>query len=114
MGIHLTDAARMRMREYLDRDAGALGVRFGIRRTGCSGYGYTVDLAHRIDEDDTVFDEAGIRLVVAAKALPFIDGTEIDFAREGINASFVFRNPNVTGECGCGESFTVAAPADAS
>jgi iron-sulfur cluster assembly protein len=110
MAIQLTQPARDRMRDYLARNPAALGVRFGIRRTGCSGFGYTVDLAERIEADDRVFDNEGLRLVVDAKSLPFVDGTEIDFQRRGINASFVFSNPNATGGCGCGESFTVDAP----
>ena len=111
MGIRLTEAARQRMHDFLAKDAGACAIRFGIRRTGCSGFGYTVDLAQAIDSDDTVFDQDGLRLVVDRKALPFVDGTEIDFRREGLNAAFVFRKPNATGECGCGESFTVDARA---
>ena len=107
MAIQLTAAARERMHDYLAKDPVALGVRFGIKRTGCSGFGYTVDLAKAIAENDRVFEQDGLRLVIDAKALPFVDGTEIDFQRQGINAAFVFRNPNATGECGCGESFTV-------
>ncbi|MEO7430592.1 MAG: iron-sulfur cluster assembly accessory protein [Dokdonella sp.] len=109
MAIQLTPAARDRMQDFLKKDPAALGVRFGIKRTGCSGFGYTVDLAEAIVENDRVFDQDGLRLVVDAKALPFVDGTEIDFQRAGLNATFVFRNPNATGACGCGESFTVAA-----
>lgn len=107
MTIQLTTAARDRMRDFLARSGAAAGVRFGIRRTGCSGFGYTVDLAESVGENDHVFDDDGVRLVVDAKWLPFIDGTEIDYQRQGLNANFVFRNPNATGECGCGESFTV-------
>ncbi len=109
MAIQLTNAARRRMQDFLARTPAALGVRFGIRRTGCSGFGYTVDLADAIAENDRIFDQDGLRLVVDAKALPFVDGTEIDFRRDGLNSAFVFRNPNATGECGCGESFTVEA-----
>lgn len=107
MSIQLTPAARQRMQDFLARTPTALGVRFGIRRTGCSGFGYTVDLAEAITGSDRVFEQDGLRLVVDAKALPFVDGTQIDFRREGLNAAFVFSNPNATGECGCGESFTV-------
>lgn len=107
MSIQLTEAARSRMQDFLAREPEAVGVRFGITRTGCSGFGYTVDLARAIAENDTVFDEGGVQIVVDRKALPFIDGTEIDYRRQGLNTSFVFRNPNATGECGCGESFTV-------
>jgi iron-sulfur cluster assembly protein len=111
MAIQLTAAARQRMHDFVARQPDAYGERFGIRRTGCSGFGYTVDLATAVAESDTVFEQDGLRLVVDREALPFVDGTEIDFQRQGLNASFVFRNPNATGECGCGESFTVEAQA---
>jgi iron-sulfur cluster assembly protein len=111
MAIQLTAAARQRMHDFVARQPDAYGVRFGIRRTGCSGFGYTVDLATAVAESDTVFEQDGLRLVVDREALPFVDGTEIDFQRQGLNASFVFRNPNATGECGCGESFTVETQA---
>ncbi|MBA8883791.1 HesB/IscA family protein [Dokdonella fugitiva] len=111
MTIQLTTAARQRMQDFLAKEPAACGVRFGIKRTGCSGFGYTVDLATSVAGDDTVFEQDGVRLIVDRKALPFVDGTEIDFQRQGLNAAFVFRNPNATGECGCGESFTVEAQA---
>ncbi|HEX5354195.1 MAG TPA: iron-sulfur cluster assembly accessory protein [Rhodanobacteraceae bacterium] len=107
MAIELTPAASARMRDFLGQHPTATGVRFGIKRTGCSGFGYTVDLTGEVTDADKVFDFDGIKLVVDAKALPFVDGTRIDYTREGLNASFVFNNPNATGECGCGESFTV-------
>ena len=110
MAIQLTEAARQRMQDYLAR-TGAVGVRFGVKRTGCSGYGYTVDVADAQADEDIVFDLDGVRVLVDPKWLPFVDGTEIDFRREGLGAQFVFRNPNATGECGCGESFTVAPAA---
>ncbi|SFN35684.1 HesB/IscA family protein [Dokdonella immobilis] len=111
MPIQLTEAALNRMHAFLARNPDAVGVRFGIRKTGCSGYAYTVDLARAVAENDQVFDQDGIRVLVDAEALPYVEGTEIDFKRHGLNASFVFRNPNATGECGCGESFTVDSPA---
>lgn len=107
MAIELTSAASARMRDFLDKNPSAPGVRFGIKRTGCSGFGYTVELAGEVGGEDTVFDLDGVKLVVDAKALPFVQGTRIDYAREGLNWAFVFHNPNATGECGCGESFTV-------
>ena len=107
MDIQLTPAARERMRSFLAAKPGAAGVRFGVRKTGCSGYAYEVEIADCIDDGDQVVEHDGIRLVVDRKSLPFVDGTRIDFARQGLNAAFTFRNPNVTGECGCGESFTV-------
>ncbi|MBU6417207.1 MAG: iron-sulfur cluster assembly accessory protein [Xanthomonadaceae bacterium] len=111
MAIELTPAASARMRDFLGKNPSAPGVRFGIRRTGCSGFGYTVDLASEVTNADKVFDLDGVKVVVDAKALPFVDGTRIDYAREGMNAAFVFHNPNATGECGCGESFTVESRA---
>ena len=107
MAIELTPSAAARMSDFLDKHTSAQGVRFGIKRTGCSGFGYTVDLAGEVTGADKVFEVDGINLVVDAKALPFVDGTRIDYAREGLNAAFVFHNPNATGACGCGESFTV-------
>jgi iron-sulfur cluster assembly protein len=110
MAIQLSPAARTRMQDFLARNPSAPAVRFGVKKTGCSGFGYTVDLAEAIADNDRVFDLDGIRVVVDAKSLPFVDGTEIDFERQGLNATFVFKNPNATGECGCGESFTVGEP----
>lgn len=109
MNIQITEVARERMRSFLAERPGAAGVRFGVRKTGCSGYAYEVEIAERIEADDQTLDQDGITLVVDRKIIPFVDGTQIDFARQGLNAAFVFRNPNVTGECGCGESFTVGA-----
>jgi len=109
MTIQITSAARERMRKFLAAHPGAAGVRFGVRKTGCSGYAYEVEIAEHVAANDDVLEQDGVRLVVDRKSLPLLDGTEIDFARQGLNASFVFRNPNATGECGCGESFTVEA-----
>lgn len=111
MSIELTPLAAARMRDFLGRNPGAAGVRFGIRKTGCSGFGYTVDLTDAIVAEDQVFELDGVRVVVDAKSLPFVDGTRIDYVRNGLNTAFVFQNPNATGECGCGESFTVDASA---
>ena len=113
MNIQLTPAARERMQNFLATKPEAAGVRFGVRKTGCSGYAYVVEIADKVGEGDRLIEQDGITLVIERKSLPFVDGTEIDFVRQGLNASFVFRNPNVTGECGCGESFTVAEQADA-
>ena len=107
MNIQLTVAARQRMQNFLAANPQAAGVRFGVRKTGCSGYAYTVDIAERIAANDRVLEQDGLTLVVDEKSLSLVDGTEIDFARQGLNSMFVFRNPNSTGECGCGESFTV-------
>lgn len=107
MSIQITDAARQRMHDFLAQAPKAPGVRFGVRRTGCSGFGYVVDLADSVTGDDRALEIDGIPLIVDSRSLPLLDGTVIDYQRQGLNASFVFHNPNATGECGCGESFTV-------
>jgi iron-sulfur cluster assembly protein len=106
--IRLTEAAAARVAAFVSDKPGSVGLRFGVRRTGCSGWAYTVDLADAIAADDHVFDLHGVRIVVDQRSLPLVAGTEIDFARKGLNAEFVFRNPNVKGECGCGESFSTS------
>jgi iron-sulfur cluster assembly protein len=111
MNINLTAAAQERMHAFIASEANAVGVRFGVRKTGCSGYSYTMDVASDIKPNDTVVEQGGLKLIVDAKNIALIDGTEIDFARQGLNATFVFRNPNSTGECGCGESFHVDSAA---
>lgn len=105
-GISLTDSAVARIREFLARDGGE-GLRIDIRRTGCSGYAYDVALARQIDDSDHVFEQDDLKIVVADKAMAMVAGTTVDFVEEGLVREFRFRNPNVTGECGCGESFTV-------
>ena len=82
-------------------------MRLGVTKTGCSGYSYVINYAEDITDADIVFEDKGVKVVVAADALPLIDGTEVDFVKSGLNEAFSFRNPNVTGECGCGESFNV-------
>lgn len=107
MAIHLTETAARRVRDYLARNAGAVGLRLGVRRSGCSGWTYTVEFAESVGAADVEMDAAGIRLVVAADSLPLLDGAEIDYVREGLNEKFTFRNPNAASQCGCGESFSV-------
>jgi iron-sulfur cluster assembly protein len=107
MSISITPPARERIHQFLAQTPGAAGVRFGVKRTGCSGFAYVVDLADAAQPGDHTLDVDGIRLIVDDKSLPMVEGTVIDFRRQGLNASFVFHNPNATGECGCGESFTV-------
>ena len=109
MAVSLAPAALDRIRGYLASAPGALGLRFGVKKTGCSGWGYVADLAKEQRPDDTVFDVQGVRIYVDAESLSLVDGTEIDFLKQGLNEQFVFRNPNVTAECGCGESFTTRA-----
>ena len=107
MSISITPPARERIRQFLAQTPDAVGVRFGVKRTGCSGFAYVVDLAETAQPDDQRLEVDGISLLVDAKSLPMVEGTVIDFRRQGLNAAFVFHNPNATGECGCGESFTV-------
>jgi len=106
MAVTLAPAALDRVRGFLEASPAALGLRFGVKKTGCSGWGYVADLAKEQRPDDTVFDVQGVRIFVDAESLSLVDGTEIDFLKQGLNEQFVFRNPNVAGECGCGESFT--------
>ena len=106
MAIELTDAAAERVRTFLEKEGGKI-FRFGIRKSGCSGWAYTVGLDQQADENDAVFVDKGISIAVDRDNLAFLDGTQIDFIREGLNHVFSFKNPNVTDECGCGESFSV-------
>lgn len=107
MAISLTDSAAERVRSYLERRGHGVGLRLGIKKTGCSGYAYVIDYADSIDPDDVVFDVLDVKVVVDSESLKLIDGTQVDFVKEGINEAFKFRNPNVKGECGCGESFNI-------
>jgi iron-sulfur cluster assembly protein len=107
MPISLTLSAVERVQNYLEKRGHGLGLRVGVRKTGCSGYAYTIGYADSIDPDDVVFDGQGIKVIVDSNSLEFIDGTEVDFVKQGINEAFKFRNPNIKGECGCGESFSV-------
>jgi iron-sulfur cluster assembly protein len=106
MPITLTPAAADRARQFIATTPGGQGLRFGVRKSGCSGFAYVVDVAEAARPDDAVFEVAGVRVLVDAASLPHVEGTEIDFVRRGLNQEFVFRNPQVKGECGCGESFT--------
>lgn len=105
--IKLSPAARARCAEFLARQPGASAVRFSVKRSGCSGYSYVVDLADELADDDLLAECEGVPVAVAESAVPMLQGMQVDFRREGLNAQFVFENPNVTGACGCGESFTI-------
>jgi iron-sulfur cluster assembly protein len=107
MAINLTPSATERVRSFMNRDGG-LGLRLGVRKTGCSGWAYIVEMADQIDPDDVVFEQDDIKVVVKNDNLTFLDGSTIDFVSEGLISTFRFDNPNVTDECGCGESFTVS------
>ena len=107
MAITLTDSAADRVRSYLDKRGKGIGLRLGVTSTGCSGYSYVINYADEIADSDVTFEDKGITVIVDPEALQLIDGTEVDFVKNGLNEAFSFRNPNISGECGCGESFTV-------
>jgi len=105
--ITLTDTAADRVRTFLASRGAGIGLRLGIKKTGCSGFAYIVNYADEVSEDDVVFDSDDVKVIVDRQSLELIDGTEVDYVREGLNEAFRFRNPNATGECGCGESFSI-------
>jgi iron-sulfur cluster assembly protein len=107
MAITLTESAAQRVQSYLDERGTGVGLRLGVKKTGCSGFAYVVNYADEVGEDDVVFENAGVTVLVDREALELIDGTQIDFVKQGLNEAFKFRNPNAAGECGCGESFNV-------
>ena len=107
MALSLTPAAAARIDERLKARGHGVGLRIGVQKTGCSGYAYVVNYADDIAENDAVFESQGLKIVVDPEALALIDGTEVDFVKSGLNEAFQFKNPNVAGECGCGESFSV-------
>lgn len=108
MAITLSQAAQKHVRGQLDNRGKGLGIRLGVRTTGCSGLSYVFEFVDAANDEDKVFDSGAVRVYVDPKSLVYLDGTELDFAKEGLNEGFVFRNPNVTAECGCGESFHVS------
>jgi iron-sulfur cluster assembly protein len=107
MPISLTPAAAERVRTFMASRGKGIGLRLGVKQTGCSGYAYVVSYADEVSARDVVFDVSDVKVVVDSESLKYVDGTEIDFVRQGLNEAFKFRNPNVKGECGCGESFNV-------
>ena len=106
MAVTLTSSAVERVRQYLAETPGGIGLRFGVRKSGCSGWAYEIGIASETRADDVVFQGDGVDVRVDADSLEQVDGTEIDFVTQGLNQQFVFRNPQVADECGCGESFT--------
>ena len=107
MAIALTEQAADRIREQLARRGKGLGLRVGVKTSGCSGYSYVIDYADEISKNDHVFEQNGAKVVVDSESLSFLEGTTLDYRREGLNQVFRFINPNVKDQCGCGESFSV-------
>ncbi len=105
--ITLTEKAAQHVTRYMERRGGAQGLRLGVRTTGCSGLAYKLEYVDAPNDEDSIFESQGVKVFVDPKSLPYIDGTELDFAREGLNEGFKFQNPNVKDECGCGESFRI-------
>ena len=107
MSVQLTEAAARHVKSHAEKEGLENSLRVGVRTSGCSGFMYTVDYVHEIDDSDVIYEQHGVKLVVSRKSLPFLEGMELDFIRDGLNQRFDFRNPNVKDMCGCGESFTV-------
>ena len=107
MTIHLSEIAASRVRNFLDNRGNGYGLRLGVKTTGCSGLAYVMEYVDELQEGDEVFESKGVKVVVDKKSLVFLDGTEVDFAKVGLNEGFQFKNPNAKDACGCGESFTV-------
>jgi iron-sulfur cluster assembly protein len=107
MAITLTEPAADRVRSFLANRGKGVGVRLGVKTSGCSGMAYVLEFVDDLDDNDLVFEDRGVKVIVDRKSLVYLDGTELDYGKEGLNEGFKFNNPNVKGECGCGESFTV-------
>lgn len=107
MAITLTEAAATHVSRYIARRGKGIGLRLGVKTTGCSGLAYKLEFADDAAPEDVSFESHGVRVLVDPRSLVYIDGTELDFVREGLNEGFRFNNPNVKSECGCGESFKV-------
>jgi iron-sulfur cluster assembly protein len=105
--ITLTESAAGQVRKSLQQRGKGEGLRVGVRTSGCSGMAYVIEYADQIDPSDHVFENYGVKVIVNPKSLVYLDGTQLDFVREGLNEGFKFNNPNVKDECGCGESFNV-------
>jgi iron-sulfur cluster assembly protein len=107
MAISLTEKAAKHVNRNLEKRGRGVGLRLGVRTTGCSGLAYELEYVDEPLPEDQIFESQGVKVFVDPKSLPYIDGTELDFAREGLNEGFKFQNPNVKDECGCGESFRI-------
>jgi iron-sulfur cluster assembly protein len=107
MGITLTNTAAERVKSFLTNRGKGEGLRLGVKTTGCSGMAYVLEFVDTIEDDDKVFESNGVKIIIDPKSLLYLDGTELDYGKEGLNEGFKFNNPNVKDTCGCGESFTV-------
>jgi iron-sulfur cluster assembly protein len=105
--ITLTENAAKHVQSYMAKRGKGVGLRVGVRTSGCSGMAYKLEFADDLKAEDIAFESHGVKVIVDPKSLPYLEGTELDYTREGLNEGFKFRNPNVKDECGCGESFNV-------
>lgn len=107
MAIQVSERAGEKIRAFIAQRGRGVGLRLGVKTTGCSGLAYLLEFVDQVTSDDLLFEQHGVKLIVAQKALPYLEGLELDFVRDGLNEGFKFNNPNVKGECGCGSSFRV-------
>jgi len=107
MAITVTQAAAERVNDFLSNRGKGIGLRLGVKTTGCSGMAYVLEFVDELNPEDEVFEDNGVKVIVDKKSLVYIDGTELDFSKEGLNEGFKFSNPNEKAQCGCGESFTI-------
>jgi iron-sulfur cluster assembly protein len=107
MAITLTETAADRVKKFIANRGKGVGLRLGVKTSGCSGMAYVVEFADQIEDDDMVYENHGVKVIVNPKSLVYLEGTELDYTREGLNEGFKFNNPNVKDSCGCGESFNV-------
>ncbi|HTN94194.1 MAG TPA: iron-sulfur cluster assembly accessory protein [Gallionella sp.] len=107
MAITLTESAAIHIRQQIEKSGNGVGLRLGVKKAGCSGFAYTFDIADQVRENDTVFESFGAKVLVDAESLPLLEGTELQYVKEGLGHVFKFINPNVKNQCGCGESFAV-------
>ena len=107
MAITLTDNAAKHVQGFLSKRGKGVGLRLGVRTSGCSGMAYVLEFVDDVNDDDVVFEDRGVKVIIDQKSMVYLDGTELDYGKEGLNEGFKFNNPNVKDECGCGESFTV-------
>jgi len=107
MPVTLTEKAASHVSSFLAKRGKGVGLRLGVRTSGCSGMAYKLEYADAVNPDDLLFESHGVKVVIDPKSLPYLEGTELDFTREGLNEGFKFNNPNVKDQCGCGESFNI-------
>ncbi len=107
MAISMTETAASRVRDFLQNRGRGVGVRLGVKTSGCSGMAYVIEFVDDVEDTDEVFEQHGVKLIVDQKSMVYLDGTQVDYTKEGLNEGFKFTNPNANGECGCGESFTI-------